>query len=171
MPFMSTQDLNLMASAITSRDAKIDKVAKKAEAALVTNKALVVGEALVGAGGFGYLRGTYEDPTTGAWNIPGTTVDIQAVVVAGLAAVALGGVYWKPIAPYAGHAANVAAGIGGHYVGQVSRKYARSGKFSTIAGVPGIGALPQYDPNSYDPTQYSAPYSDPVAASLASAGV
>lgn len=178
MPFMSPADLTSMTTAITSRDAKIEKTERKLEKAIVLNKFLVLGEAVGGAAAFGFARGWYEDQATGAWNIPHTTVDVELATIAGLSGLALLGVYYKPLIPYAQHAANVAAGIGGHYAGQLARKAAKTkkatggwGKFSQIAGVPGIGELPQYDPHSFDPTQFSAPYDDSVASALASSGV
>jgi hypothetical protein len=178
MPFMEARDLQLMTSAITSRDNKIDAKNRVIEKLQASNKYMVVGEAALGAGAFGFLRGWYEDPTTGAWNIPHTTFDIELATILGLTGAALLGVYYKGFAPYAQHAANASAGITGHYVGQLARKAARTrkatGKWarpSMIAGVPGIGELPQYDPTSYDPTQYSAPYDDAVASALGSSGV
>jgi hypothetical protein len=142
------------------------------------NKFLLLGEALAGAAVFGFARGYNEDQATGQWNIPHTTIDVELATVGGLTGIGLLGVYYKAVAPFAQHAVNVAAGIGGHYVGQLARRTGRTkkatggwGKFSQVAGVPGIGELPQYDPTSYDPTQFSAPYADPVASSLASAGI
>lgn len=178
MPFMSPADLQTMTSAITSRDAKIDRAERRLEKAVVMNKFLVLGEAIGGAAAFGFARGWYEDPASGQWNIPHTTIDVELATVCGLSGLALLGVYYKPLVPYAQHAANVAAGVGGHYAGQLARKAAKTkkqtgawGKFSQIAGVPGIGELPQYDPSSYDPNQFSGVYDDPVASSLASSGV
>lgn len=171
MPLISDKELMNMGRTIDNLQNTVDRKNAAIEKATALNKFMVLGEGIGGAAAFGFLRGKLEDPTTGAWNIPNTTIDVELAVVGVLAAAAIMGVYYKPLIPYANHAANLAAGIGGHYAGQVSRKMGRGGKFSMIAGVPGIGALPQYDPNSYDPTQFSAPYSDPVAASLASSGV
>lgn len=179
MPFMEARDLQLMTSAITSRDSKIEAKNRVIEKLNAQNKYMVIGEAALGAGAFGFLRGWYEDPATGAWNIPNTTFDIELATILGLTSAALLGVYYKPLQPYAQHAANASAGITGHYVAQIARKAARTrkatGKWSKpsliAGGVPGIGELPQYDPTSYDPTQYSAPYDDAVASALASSGV
>lgn len=168
---MSDRDVASIYSTINRKDSQIDALKNKAQGAAVKNAGLAMIEAWGGAAAFGYVRGQYEDKTTGALNVPNTTVDIQLMVVLGLAAVALGGAYVKQLKPFSTHAAFVAAGIGGHYSGQVARKAGRTGSFTMIAGVPGIGTLPQYDPHSYDPTQFSAPYSDPVASSLASSGV
>lgn len=171
MPMMSSTELAKIGSHINSLETARDREKEKAKKATEINKGLVMLEAWGGAGAFGYLRGLYEDPTTGAWNLPSTTVDLEVIAFLGLAAGAIGGAYFKQTAPYTQHVANVAAGIGGHYFGQIARKVAKTKKFTMIAGVPGIGALPQYSPAGYDATQFSAPYADPVAESLASAGV
>lgn len=168
---ISDADIRALSRTLEQKDAKIDKLKGDTVKAGAVSSMLALGEAIGGAGAFGYLRGQMEDQSTGAWNLPGTTVDIEALVVAGLAAVALGGGYIKALKPYSKHAAFIAAGIGGHYAGQLGRKMGRTGKFSMVAGVPGIGALPQYAPPGYSSTQFSDPYADPVAASLASAGV
>lgn len=184
MPTMTTADLQAMTTAITSRDAKITRTEQKLEKALVMNKFLILGEAGLAAASFGFARGWYEDQATGQWNIPHTTIDVELATILLLVGVALLGVYYRPINAYAQHAANAGAGILGHYTGQLARKAAKNrkatgkwGKFSMVAGVPGvsgspgIGELPQYDPTSYDPTQFSSVTDDPVAAALASSGV
>lgn len=187
MPTMTTADLQAMTHAITSRDAKIEKANNKLEKVLVMNKFLVLGEAGLAAATFGFTRGWYEDQATGAWNIPHTTIDVELAAILLLVGVALLGVYYRPLVGYAQHAANAGAGILGHYTGQLARKAAKTrkatgkwGKFSLIAGVPGVGGidgypgigeLPQYDPNSYNPTQFSGVTDDAVAAALASSGV
>lgn len=143
-----------------------DKLARVAK----ESKVVTIGEGLAGAGIVGYARGRLEDKATGAWNVPGTTVDIEMLTVLGLAGVALAGDALG-LKKWTGHAANVVTGVGGHYFGQVMRKWAATGNFSLIAGSPRVGTLPQYDPTSYDPTQWSSPYADPVASALASSGV
>lgn len=171
MPFMSPNELTLMSSAIRSRDSQIEKANQKLEKTQAVNKFLVIGEAIGGAALFGYVRGLYENPQTGEWNVPQTTVDIELLTVAGAAGLALLGVYYKPLVPYAHHAANVAAGIGGHYSGQIFRKMAKSKQFGLVAGVPGIGALPQYDPQGFDPSQFGSPYEDAASAAMSASGV
>lgn len=170
MPFVSDQDLAIVRQNIVSRDNKIAALKSKCERDQVTNKALVVGQGWAGGAAIGFLRGKFEDPATGTWNLPGTQVDIEMLALVALAGVALAGDSFG-LKKYQGHAAAVAAGVGGHYAGQVARKFARTGKLSLVAGAPSVGALPQYDPVSYNPTQYSAPYGDPVDQALSSAGV
>ena len=168
---ISDTDLGRMKAEISKRDAAITRSESRREKETAVNKALAVGEATLGMFGLGYLRGKLEDPSTGAWNVPGTTIDWEILGFLGLLGVAFGGQYQKDLAPYANHAAFLAAGIGGHYAGQIGRKMGRTGQFTRVAGVPGIGALPQWSPTSYDPTQFSAPYDDQAAAALASSGV
>lgn len=174
---ISHQDLGRMKNEIVSRDHRIVKSEEARKRDSVVNKGLAVGEALLGAFGFCYLRGQMEDPNTGAWNVPGTSVDVEAITFLGLTAAAFAAQYYKPAAAYGNHVAYVAAGIGGHYAGQLGRKMGRTGKFSLVAGVPGIGGvpgvggLPQYDPLSLNNTQFSAPYADEVEISLASSGI
>ena len=164
MAFMSDRELALVKSNMASQQNKIQKLQNKVFQAGLTNKLLTVGEGLGGAAVVGFARGKMEDAATGQWNIPGTTIDIEAVVVLGLAGVALAGDA-VGLSKMQEHAANLCAGVGGHYVGQIARKYAKTKSFSMVAG------LPPYDPTSYNPTQYAAPYDDPSASALASSGI
>jgi len=169
MPFMSDNDLSIVRSNLVSRDQKISKLSEKVKTASLTNKVTTIGEGLGAAAAVGYARGKFEDRATGQWNVPGTDIDVEMLVVVALAGVALAGEA-VGLKKFQAHAASMAAGVGGHYAGQVARKMAQTGKFSLIAGS-SVGALPQYDPTSYDPTQYAAPYDDASAAALASSGV
>ncbi len=172
---MSDHELGLMKNAIVTRENSIVKLREEVKKQALTNKGVIVGVGIVSSAAFNYVRGTQEDPTTGAWNIPNTQVDVEAVTVLALAALAIFGNYHKKLKPFAPHAAAAATGIGGHYAGQVARKMGRGQKFawpgSLVAGVPGIGSLPQYAPDGYDPTQFSSPYGDAVDQSLSSSGV
>lgn len=169
MPFMSDQDLGIIKSNLHTRDNKIAKLNDNCRTAKITNKVMTIGEGIAGAAAVGYARGKFEDKGTGQWNLPGTEIDLEMLVVVGLAGVALAGeaVGLKKMQT---HAANLCAGIGGHYAGQVARKMASTGTFSMIAGDT-VGELPQYDPHSYQPTQYAAPYDDAVASALSASGV
>lgn len=137
------------------------------------DNAVVLACATAGAAGFGYLRGRLEGPS-GAWNIPGTSIDYEAVACVGLTALALGGgMVSKAFKKFEGPATSVAAGVLGHYSGQLARKFAKGGEFSMTAGVghmlpsPGAGARSL----SFDRTQRSSPHADPIAAALAQSGV
>lgn len=170
MPYIEDRELALIKNNMLSQQNKLAKAKAKIDATQIGNKLMTLGEGLGGGFAVGYVRGKGEDRATGQWNIPGTTIDIESLVVVGLAGVALAGeaLGLKKVQT---HAANVCAGVGGHYLGQIGRKLASTGTFSMVAGAPQVGALPQYDPTSYDPTQYAAPYDDPVASALSSAGV
>lgn len=164
---MSHGEIGKLTRGISRKD---EALAKEKELSRV-GKGVALAVSYASAFGVGYLRGTKEDPNTGAWNIPNSTIDYEAAAMILLAAGAFGATYSDKFKKYSNYAALGAIGVGCHYLGQIGRKLGRTGKFSTVAGVPGIGALPQYDPVSYNPTQFSPPYADPVASSLASAGV
>lgn len=171
MPFMSDKDLAIIKTTLQRKDEEIEKCKSSLKVADLTTRALSIGEGLGGAAAVGYLRGKHEDPATGQWNVPGTTLDVEMLIVAGLAGVALAGEALG-LEKFQTHAANICAGVGGHYAGQLGRNMARTGKFALVAGTAPVGSsLPQYDPNSFNPTQTAAPYDDPVAESLAQAGV
>lgn len=134
------------------------------------DNAVVLATAAAGAGTFGYIRGRLE-ATNGAWNVPGTSIDYEAVAVVALGALALGGgMIHKSLKRFEAPATHAAAGVIGHYVGQLSRKFAKTHSLSLVAGMlpsPGAGALS----SGYHRTQQGAPYADPIAAALAESGV
>lgn len=135
------------------------------------SKLMAIGEGLGGAAAVGFARGKFEDSATGQWNVPGTQIDFELLTFVGLASVALMGGS-VGLGAYKTHAANLSSGVGGHYLGQVMRKFAKTGEFNLIAGGPTVaGGLPPWDPTSYDPTQFSSPYADQQAMGLASSGV
>lgn len=172
---INQSELSKITRGISKKDAEIERERESSR----VGKGIALGCSYGAAFGFGYLRGTKEDPNTGAWNIPNSTIDVEAAAAILLAAAAFGSSYNPKTKPYSNYLCFGALGVGCHYLGQIGRKMGRTGKWSTVAGVPGIGygvpgsvgALPQYDPTSYNPTQFSAPYGDPVASSLGSAGV
>lgn len=137
------------------------------------DNAVVLASATAGAAGFGYLRGRLE-AANGAWNIPGTTIDYEAVACVALTALALGGgMISKGFKRFEAPATSVAAGVLGHYAGQLARKFAKSGSFSLVAG--GYGMLPSPGAGDRSPgfrqTQLGAPYADPIAQALSESGV
>lgn len=172
MPMVNSIELAKIGSTYSGLKKKAENAALKAKEAKLVNKAAVVVSAVGGGLTAGYVRGKYEDQTTGAWNIPHTSLDIELMAFFALTAAALGSALYKPIEPYTVFLAGAAGGVGGHYAGQIGRKAAKTGNWKgQIAGVPGVGELPQWDPTSYNPTQYSGAYDDPVAAALSSSGV
>lgn len=138
------------------------------------DNAVALATAGAGAAGFGYLRGRLE-AANGAWNVPGTTIDYEAVAVVALTALALGGgMISKSLKKFEAPVTHVASGVLGHYLGQLGRKFAKTGSFSLVAGV-GYGMLPSPGAGerslSYRQTQMGPPYGDPIATALAESGV
>ena len=164
MPMLSNSDLAEIQDEIRSSRSSVRRLREKFASPAARSAQLIT--AGVAAGAVGFARGKFEDKTNGQWNLPGTTVDVELLTVAGLAALAVGGDASSAIKPYVPLLADAASGVLGHYVGQIGRKYAQTGKFTLIAG-----GLPPYDPTSYNPTQMAAPYDDPSAAALASSGI
>lgn len=115
----------------------------------------------------GFVRAKFEDPTTGQWNVPGTPWDAEAAAFVTATALAFGGKYVGLGGQARTFAALGAIGIGSHYFGEVARRYGRTGKLDWHVG----GGVPPWDPTSFDPTQFAAPYDDQAAAGLASSGV
>lgn len=137
------------------------------------DNAVALATAGAGAAGFGYLRGRLE-AANGAWNIPGTTIDYEAVAVVALSALALGGgMISKSFKKFEAPATHVASGVLGHYLGQLGRKFAKTGSFSLVAG--GYGMLPSPGAGersfSYRQTQFAAPFGDPISTALSESGV
>lgn len=175
MPQISETQLARLGNAVSSRDAMISRLKEQAKSKDVQNNAMALATAGAGAAAFGFLRGKMEDKTTGAWNVPGLNVDVEAIAILAIGALALGGgMIDKSLKKYEAHATNVCSGILGHYVGQLARKMAHTGKFSLVAGqsqmylpAPGSADLTP----GYLGTQMGAPFSDPVAQALAEGGV
>lgn len=93
-------------------------------------EAKLVGEALGAAALVSFVRGKME-ATDGSWNIPGTQIDIEGVAGLGLLGAALSR---KVFGKHSQDALNASVGILGHYVGQLTRKFAKTGNFTLIAG-------------------------------------
>lgn len=137
------------------------------------DNAMVLALAGAGGGGFGYLRGRLE-ASNGAWNVPGTTIDYEAVAVVALTALSLGGgMISKSLKKFEAPVTHVTAGVLGHYLGQLGRKFAKTGSLSLVAG--GYGMLPSPGAGdrslSFHQTQIGPPYADPIASALAESGV
>lgn len=170
MPILSSNEVTTLQTAVRRDKNKIQQLKDQLRSPALMGARVATGG--VAAGLVGYARGKFEDKATGQWNVPGTQADIELVTCVVLLATSLGApVFFKgldPLMPYIGSATT---GILGHYMGQVGRKYAKTGELSLIAGAGHVGALPQFDPTSYDPTQFSSPYADPAAASLSTSGI
>jgi hypothetical protein len=79
-----------------------------------------------------------------------------------------GGMMSRSLKKFEAPATHAAAGVIGHYLGQLGRKFAKTGSFSLVAG--GFGMLPSPGAGerslSYRQTQMGAPYADPIASAL-----
>src|SRR6266700_2453568 len=89
----------------------------------------LVGEAVGASVVVSFVRGKMED-AQGAWNIPGTQVDIEGVVGLGLLGLGLS----KKLGRHSQDAINGSVGILSHYMGQLSRHFSKTGQFSLVAG-------------------------------------
>lgn len=175
MAQISDTQLAKLGNAVSTRDAAIARLREQVKSKDVQTNAVALATAGAGAAAFGFLRGKLEDKTSGAWNIPGTQIDWEAVAVLGIAAVALGGgMMSKSLKRLEAPATHVASGILGHYVGQLARKMGHTGTFSLVAGQSQMYLPPPGNASnslSYHQTQMGAPFSDPIAAALAESGV
>lgn len=174
MPTISDSQLARLGSQITSRDSTIQRLREQCKSKAVQDNAVALGTALASAGAFGFLRGKMEG-SNGAWNVPGIpNLDWEAVAVAVLGAVALGGgMISKDLKKLEAPAAHACMGIGGHYLGQLARKMAKTGKFSLVAGhapyLPPPGSAT--DSLSFHQTQLGSPFADPADLGLSESGV
>jgi len=167
MPYITDTQLARVQGVMNKAKDKASKARAKAQEKM--GDVIATGEAVGAAAAMGFIRGKMEKDGK-QFVIPGTTIDIELLV--GLAGV--GSAFFDLFGKYDKDVLNMSNGILAHYSGQVFRKFAVSGNFAAVAGVPGIGALgagDNFDPVSYNPTQFASPYADPVAAALASSGV
>lgn len=128
MPFISDQQISRVQSALGSMAARASRAAEKAKQK--SHQMTKVAEIVGGAAAVGFVRGKMEDKTTGAWNVPGTNLDIELLAGLGLSGAALFEVFGK----WDEDALNVGSGVLAHYAGQVFRKYGQSGDFALVAG-------------------------------------
>jgi hypothetical protein len=175
MPQISETQLARLGTQVASKDNAIARLKDQLKSKETQGNAAVLALASGGGIGIGFLRGKLEG-STGAWNIPGTTVDWEAVAVLGLGALSLGGgMIHKSLKKLEGPATAVTAGVAGHYLGQLARKFAKTGTFSLVAGSPAYGMLPSpgtgEDSISFRQTQIGPPFADPIASALAQSGV
>lgn len=171
---ISESQLARLGEQVNSSRALAARLKEQLKSKATQDNAVVLLTAGGAAAGFGYLRGRME-AANGAWNIPGTTIDIEAVAVVALTGLALGaGMVSKSLKKFEGPATHAAAGVVGHYLGQLARKFAKSGSFSLVAG-DGYGMLPSPGAGdrslSFRQTQIGPPYADPIASALAESGV
>lgn len=133
MPFVSPAAIQRIQSTVNTKDKAIatlkSKVARASKSDPVS-KLMDTAEIGGGAAIVGALRGKFEDPN-GAWNIPGTSIDIElALSMLGLG-MSHAGLFPKALD---GHVTNVANGAFAHYAGQVARNSVKEGAFTMVAG-------------------------------------
>lgn len=160
MPYLSDAELQSQ----LSRVARTDDSDSRSDAGPTSIVPVLGGMGTAAA--MGFLRAKFEDPVTGQWNIPGTQWDAEAVAFLALLGVAFGGSYIG-LGEFRGYAALGAVGVGCHFAGEVARNYGKTGKLDFHVGA----GVPPWDPTSFDPTQFAAPYDDDAARGLASSGV
>lgn len=103
------------------------------ELAVVSGDDSVGTSALAAAGSMGsaalvgLIRSKLENPATGEWFVPGTRWDMEGVLFMALAGVAVGGKYLG-LEGARSYAALGAIGVGSHYLGEVARRFGRTGK-------------------------------------------
>ncbi len=163
MPLISEAQLAKIQSRFASERMRAQKVRQKAEEKASEMKSTL--ECVGAAAAVGWLRGKYEQPD-GSWNTPFVAVDMELII----GAAAVGASFFDLFGKYDEDVLNAGNGILAHYTGQVMRKFGKTKTFSMVAGDM-VGALPQYDPTSYNPTQHASPHADPVAAALGMSGV
>lgn len=133
MPVVSERGLariqNTVASLKKSKATAIKRARTVSEKSRIKN----AGYAMAGAAAMGFVRGKMEDPD-GTWNLF-DVVDGELLVGAGLLA---GGLFLSQKASAPKEAAEALTGMGAgalsHYLGQVARKYAKTGEYSMVAG-------------------------------------
>ena len=133
MPFVSDKAIQRVQGVVEMKDRKISALTKKVKEIAKSDpvaKALDTTEIVGGAALAGAIRGRLEDES-GAFNIPGTTMDAE---LAG--ALLLVGIGLTPYAPkkLERHIANVGNGALAHYVGQVARNSVKNKSFTMMAG-------------------------------------
>jgi hypothetical protein len=128
MPFISDTQIAKLQTSYGSMQARMARAKEKAEEKAGEFKQLA--EVVGAAGAMGFIRGKMEDKSTGAFNIPGTTIDVE--LVTGLALIGTG--MLDMFGKYDEDVLNAGSGVMAHYAGQVFRKWGKTGDLSLIAG-------------------------------------
>jgi len=127
MPIISEGQLARIQNVIASKD----KALTSARQHIGSKKKQIIhsAEAVGAAAAVGFVRGKLE-AADGSWDIPGVPVDIEAVIGGGL----IVGSFFKLFGDYDDDAGSAGLGVLSHYAGQITRKWAKAGAFSHIAG-------------------------------------
>jgi hypothetical protein len=127
MPSISHFELAKLGKKYEGLSGMLEKT--KAIAAAKTKVVKETGEALAGAAAFGGLRG-YLEKSGKSLELPYIGLDAELVAGLGLAGCAMFDLFGE----YNDDAQAVATGILSHYVGQVARNSAKTGKFVHVGG-------------------------------------
>lgn len=140
MPFISDAQLARVQSSFGSMKSKVDRAKAKAEEKAGEFKQLA--EVTGAAAAMGFIRGKMEDKATGAFNIPGTSIDIELIAALALIGTSMLDMFGK----YDEDVLNAGSGIMAHYAGQMFRHWGKTGNFALIAGnqFPGQGPYGAY---------------------------
>lgn len=158
MAFINDRQLATLQTYVDKTKQRATKAREKAEEK--AGEMINVLEAAGAAGAMGYARGKFEQ-ADGSWNVPGTKIDIELAV--GLAGV--GAVFFDLFGKYDEHVLSASNGILAHYSGQVARKWAKTGKFSMIAGNNMLVG------SNHMMFGQDTQYADPLVAALAHSGL
>lgn len=139
MPFISDNQLAIVQSNLSKKDATIDKLKGQKARERIAGLGFQVGEAFLGALGVGFVRGKLEkDGKVFALG----PVDGELLIAGGLI---FAGAMPKWFGKYGEHLMNAGIGVLGHYAGQMGRSMGKGVAFSPV-----IGMLP--DHVGMDPT-------------------
>lgn len=128
MPMLTPGEMHKVQTIVSSAHRAKEKARELAKE--YEQDAKVVAETVGAATVIGFVRGKME-AADGSWAIPGTSVDIEGVLGIGLIGAALSR---KVFGKHDQDALQCGAGILAHYAGQLSRKFAKTGQFTLVAG-------------------------------------
>jgi hypothetical protein len=140
MPFISDTQIARLQGSYASMQNKMAKA--KAKAAEKAGEFKQLAEVVGSAGAMGFIRGKMEDKSTGAFNIPGTSIDVELIVALALVGTSMLDLFGE----FDEDVLNAGSGILAHYTGQIARHWGKTGQFSFIAGAqfPGQGNYGAY---------------------------
>lgn len=127
MPMLTESQMDKVHSIVST--AQRAKERTREELAARKEEIRLVGEAVGASVVLQFVRGKMED-STGAWNIPGTQVDIEGVVGLGMLGLGLS----RKAGKHSQDLINGSVGVLSHYMGQLSRHFSKTGSFSLVAG-------------------------------------
>ncbi len=130
MPFVSDRAIVQMKSKVSALQKRASGAATRARATAreKAEELKTVGESVVAAGAMGFLRGKFQE-SDGSFELMGVDIELAAGV-----ALILPQLLSLKVGLPNEDLRNAGVGVLSHYVGQISRKYARTGNFTMVAG-------------------------------------